>query len=435
MTDGSLGAARAALHAGASCRDILHGHLARLTQSEPAIHAWVTVDRAGAEERAAALDATGGSPGPLQGIPIGIKDIIDVAGLPTAAGSQVTDHSPAAADAPVVARLREAGATILGKTATQEFAYGAVTPGTNNPGDASRIPGGSSGGSAAALAAGHCLGAVGTDTAGSIRIPAALCGVVGLKPRPGILPLEGIIPLAPSFDVVGPMARSVADVTVLWEVLSGRSVGADPVDRLWVAVTPLEYLPDLQPEVAVAYFAALNTLARLTRPPVRAEIPAFGAFDQPRSRILMWEALQVHRSRDWWPARASFYTEETRGYLAFAEEHLDEALVTQARAECAELSAGLRAILEHTDVLVSPTVPIVAPTHAEAARRAEGSPRRPVVMELTRIPGPVNVAGLAALSLPCGTGAGGLPVGLQLIGRDEGVLLRLGAAFEQAAGA
>lgn len=147
----------------------------------------------------------------------------------------------------------------------------------------------------------------------------------------------------------------------------------------------------------------------------------------------MWEALVTHRRRGWWPDRAADYTEETRGYLAWAEEHLDEGLVATARAECDELAAGLRSVLEHTDVLVTPTVPCLAPPHEEASRLQPGSPRRPVVMQLTRIPGPVNVAGLAALTVPCPVPPGALPVGVQFIGRDEETILRLGAAFEPSA--
>jgi aspartyl-tRNA(Asn)/glutamyl-tRNA(Gln) amidotransferase subunit A len=346
----------------------------------------------------------------------------------------VLTGATADADAPVVARLRAAGAVILGKTNTHEFAYGAVTPGTSNPWDVGRIPGGSSGVSAAALAAGHCLGALGSDTAGSIRIPAALCGVVGLKPRPGLVATEGVIPLAPSFDVVGPMARTVEDVALLWEVLSGAPIELGRAGDLRVAFAPMDSLPELEPEVASAYADALDTLRGTAARLGQADIPPFASFDAPRSAVLMWEALQVHRSRGWWPDRAADYTDETRGYLLHAEKNLSPEAVEEARAECRRLAARLVSAFDVADVLVTPTVPCVAPTHAEADQRSAGSPRRPIVMKLTRIPAPVNVAGLAALSLPCGLGAGGLPVGLQLIGREEATVLRLGSAFERAGG-
>jgi aspartyl-tRNA(Asn)/glutamyl-tRNA(Gln) amidotransferase subunit A len=408
----------------AACRD-------RIEQSESAVRAWRACDpdlaRRGVERMHAAEL-------PLWGIPIGIKDMIDVAGMTTTAGSRVLAGTVADADAAVVARLRAAGALILGKTATHEFAYGAVTPGTSNPWDFGRIPGGSSGGSAAALAAGHCLGALGTDTAGSIRIPAALCGVAGLKPRQQLAPMEGVIPLAPSFDVVGPMARTVEDVALLWEALSGTQVELGGAGDLRVVFAPLDALPELEPEVTSAYAGALDALGGIAASLREGDVPVFACFDAPRSAILMWEALQVHRSRGWWPDRAGDYTEETRGYLLHAEKNLSPEAVEAARAECRGLAARLVSVFDDADVLVTPTVPCVAPTHEEAAQRSEGSPRRPIVMKLTRIPAPVNVAGLAALSVPCGLGAGGLPIGLQLIGRDEETVLRLGCAYERVAG-
>lgn len=433
-----LAAARAALTAGTlDPGDLVERCLAAIDESEPTVRAWRYVDRDGARGAAAALDPADRAGLPLWGIPVGIKDMIDVAGMPTTAASRVLAGSAAALeDAPAVARLRAAGAVILGKTATQEFAYGAVTPGTSNPWDARRIAGGSSGGSAAALASGHCLAAIGTDTAGSIRIPAALCGVVGLKPRPGLVPTDGVIPLAPSFDVVGPMGRSVEDVAVVWEVLSGRPltrpVGEGGVRDLWVAAAPFSALPEMERDVEAAYLDAVAVCGRLTRAPLRAPIPPFAEFDAPRRTVLMWEALHVHRARGWWPARAEEYTEETRSYLSHAEDHLTLEAVEAARAECARLGGLLSAACEQA-VVLSPTVPCEAPTHSEAAARDPSQPRRPIVATLTRIPGPVNAAGLAALSLPCGSTTNGLPLGLQLIGRDEETLLRLGAAFERVA--
>ena len=408
----------------AACRD-------RIEQSEAELGAWRTWDPGAAEAEASRMDAARRDELPLWGIPLGIKEIIDVAGVPTTANSRVLAGTVPHADAPVVARLRAAGALILGKTATHEFACGTVTPGTSNPWDLRRIPGGSSGGSAAALAAGHCLGALGTDTAGSIRIPAALCGVVGLKPRPGLVPTEGVIPLAPSFDVVGPIARTVVDVALLWEVLSGSPVELGGAGGLRVAFAPLDALPELEPEVASAYALALETLGGIAASVREADVASFASFDLPRGVILMSEALQVHRSRGWWPARAVDYSEETHHYLRFAEKNLSPGAVEAARAECRSLADRLVSVFDGADVLVTPTAPCVAPTHEEAANPAEGRPRRPITIKLTRIPGPVNVAGLAALSVPCEVRAGALPIGLQLIGRDEETLLKLGAAYER----
>lgn len=416
-----------------SPKQAIAGSLATIDTSEPTVRAWIHVDRDGARSQAADLEAAGPAGRRLWGLPVGVKDIIDVAGMPTTAASRVFAGNVALTDAPVVARLRDAGAIVLGKTNTQEFAYGVVSAPTTNPRDASRIPGGSSGGSAAAIAAGQCWGALGTDTAGSIRIPAALCGVVGLKPRPGLVPMDGIIPLAPSFDVVGPMAATVAGVARLWEAMSGTQAALGDAGVLRVVYAPSTALPPLEPEVAVAYAQALQALRSIAAGVREAHVPAFARFDGPRATVLTWEALQVHRARGWWPDRAEEYTEETRNNLRRAAARLSPDDVAEARARCAGLAARLAASLDGADVLVTPTVPCVAPTHEEAAERGEDSPRRPVVMKLTRIPGPVNVAGLAALSVPCGFGAAGLPVGLQLIGRDEETILRLGAAYERLA--
>jgi aspartyl-tRNA(Asn)/glutamyl-tRNA(Gln) amidotransferase subunit A len=435
--------ARSALASGAlSPADLLESCLAAIDASEATLRAWRLVDRSGARRQVRALDPAQRGALPLWGIPVGVKDIVDVAGLPTTAASGVLAGAPpASTDAPVVRRLREAGAVILGKTNTQEFAYGVVSAPTANPWDPRRIPGGSSGGSAAALAAGHCLAALGTDTAGSIRIPSALCGVAGLKPRPGIVPVDGVIPLAPSLDAVGPMARTVADLALLWAVLDPPGAGSaglsgaagTALEGLTIAAAPFSALPAMEPDVEAAYLDAVAVLGRLGNAPGRATLPAFADFDAPRRTVLLWEALQVHRARGWWPARAERYSEETRSYLEYAEVSIGEEQVAAARAGCERLAAGLRAATERAIVL-TPTVPCAAPTHGEAAARDPGQPRRPIVGQLTRIPGPVNVAGLAALSVPCGLTTAGLPVGLQLIGRDEAVLLRVAAAFEEAAG-
>lgn len=197
--------------------------LERAQSWEPVIGAFVRLEpeRAMGEARALTEElARGGRRGPLHGVPLAIKDVIDVHGWPTTASSRVPDARPARDDAPVVRRLRAGGAVLVGKTNTQEFAYGVTTPGTRNPWDPERIPGGSSGGSAASVAVRGCLGALGTDTAGSVRIPAALCGVSGLKPSRGAVPMEGIVPLAPSMDVCGPMAGTASDVALLWEVMT-----------------------------------------------------------------------------------------------------------------------------------------------------------------------------------------------------------------------
>ncbi|HEY8199899.1 MAG TPA: amidase [Actinomycetota bacterium] len=410
--------------------ELLDCCIGSLEATEERIRAWVTLDVDRAHDQARQLGSRPPDDAPLWGIPVGIKDIVDVAGLPTTAASRILAGNVAPADAPAVRCLRAAGAVVIGKTNTQEFAYGCVSPPTTNPWDAGRIPGGSSGGSAAAVVAGHCLGALGSDTAGSIRIPSALCGACGLKPRPGIVPADGVIPLAPTFDAVGPIARTVGDLGLLWGALTGRLVRLGGLLPR-VVVAPESVLPELDPGVATAFYEAVRILDALA-PSVRpATIPPFGAFDGPRSTVLMWEAMQVHRARGWWPARAAEYTDETREYLAYTDRTGSREATEAARRECERLGGLLASAIGEDEVLATPTVPCEAPTHAQAASKEEGSPRRPVVRDLTRIPGPVNVAGLAGLSVPCGFTPGGLPAGLHLVGKDEETLLRLGLAYER----
>jgi aspartyl-tRNA(Asn)/glutamyl-tRNA(Gln) amidotransferase subunit A len=213
-----------AIRAGkATCAEVLNHCLVRVDAREPEIRAWVVLDREAAHDQARALDAelaAGRCRGPLHGIPVGIKDIIDVAGLPTAAGFGPWRDRRAEADAPLVRALRDAGAVILGKTATTQFAW-VDPPPTRNPWDPGRTPGGSSSGSAAAVASGMCLGALGTQTGGSIIRPASFCGVCGLKPSKGRLGVGGIVPFAPSLDHPGPIARSTRDLALLLRDLDG----------------------------------------------------------------------------------------------------------------------------------------------------------------------------------------------------------------------
>lgn len=418
---------------------LLEDCLARVDESEGAIKAWNSLDRDAAMIEAHRIARTPYS-GPLWGVPIAIKDIVDVRGFPTTASSKVLSDRVVSADAPLVARLRDAGAVILGKTNTQEFAYGCVTPPTTNPWNPGRIPGGSSGGSAAAVAAGHCPVAIGTDTAGSIRIPSALCGVAGLKTRRETLPMDGIIPLAPTLDAAGPIARTPEDLALVWEAL-GEKIGEQLGFRIGVPAE--EVFPDLDPDVRRTYAEALEVLGGLAENTAGVSLPSFHDFDFPRSAVLMVEALEVHREAGWWPSSADLYTEETRSYLEYAERMfattegsgLDRYPIYHSSLEtCRELGSRWNEAAATVDAIVTPALPRAAPTHEEAAEVDEGSPRRPVVIDLTRLPAPANVAGLAAVSVPAGLSRDGLPVGIQLVGREEGRLLEIAAAFDREAG-
>ena len=399
--------------------------------SEPVVRAFLSLDATEALDQARALTdeiARTGLRSPLHGIPLGIKDLIDVSGLPTTAASRVLQDNIATSDAPVVGRLRSAGTVVLGKTNTQEFAYGVVSRPTSNPWNIDRIPGGSSGGSAAAVAAGMCLGALGTDTAGSIRIPAALCGVSGLRPRSESVSLEGVIPLSPSLDACGPIAHDVADLGLLWGVLRGGS-GTARTEGLRIAYPrDIADLLEIDPEVQAAFEGAIGSMADGVDLCEAVDLPTFKEWDFPRAVPLMVEALLVHQEAGWYPEQADDYTPETRQSLRYAEE-LPATLLMKSQRTVASLVRRWLAVLEDHDVLALPTTPNAAPSIAETEARDEGH-RTPVARNLTRICGPVNCCNLASVSVPCGFTVGGLPIGMQLIATDEDTALRAGAAYQ-----
>lgn len=403
--------------------------LQRAVALEDSIRAFITLDPNGALEQARAAAATAAR-GPLHGIPIAIKDLIDVSGVPTTAASRFLRDNIAAVDAPVVARLRAAGAVLVGKTNTQEFAYGVVTPPTRNPWDLDRIPGGSSGGSAAAVVSGMCLGALGTDTAGSVRIPAALCGGTGLKTAPGSLPLDGIIPLAPSLDVCGPLTRSAADCDLMWSALSGGETGhPPPAESISVAAphSPLD-IGEMDDDVVRLVEAMIEALVAAGARRRNVVIPHLKEWDRPRSLPLMTEALVVHKQAGWYPKHAAEYDPDTRAAFEYAERIAAADLVAAYRS-LEDLTGRLMAAFDDADVLVLPTTPVPAPTVAEAGGRDDGY-RPPVTRSLTRICGPVNWCRLAAISVPCGLTEGGLPVGAQIIGRDERTVLDVALLYQ-----
>jgi aspartyl-tRNA(Asn)/glutamyl-tRNA(Gln) amidotransferase subunit A len=420
-------ASRALADGNASSLELVRSCLARIDSLEEALLAWVTVDGEGALAAAAALDEEPPR-GPLHGIPVAVKDIIDVEGLPTTASSRVLAGNVAASDALVVARLRAAGAVMLGKTTTHEFADGVVCPPTRNPWDTGRIPGGSSGGSAVALAARMCPAALGTDTAGSIRIPAALCGVSGLVPTRGAVPSDGIVPLSWSLDVCGPMARSARDLGLLWNAIAGPAPAWPDPTSLTVAI-PARPVVDVDPSVESAVVAATDVLvgAGLTRRDV--VLRRFEEWDRPRGLVLAVEALAAHREAGWYPDRAHLYTEETVRGLRYSETISGERFVT-ARRRLDELVTEFLDALQGADLLLLPGAPRAALAHEEAAI-VEGDRRPPAVDELVRLNGPINACGLASIALPCGFDDHVLPLGAQLVARDEVAALAAGALFQE----
>ena len=366
--------------------------------------------------------------GPLAGRPVGVKDIIAVAGVPTRCGSPASDPRPAVADAILVRRLREAAAEVFATTQCLEYAAGFAHPevgDTRNPRDPSRTSGGSSGGSAALVAAQVCDLALGTDTGGSVRIPAAYCGVVGLKPSYGLLPLDGVFPLSPSCDHAGTLTATVADAADLLAVLagpdpSGPSGPSAPVTfTVGVLVAQLED-PSVTPAVRDAIRAALAALAAAGCRITELTAPWLGqlaAWDDVLAVIVSREAYLVHKDRD-----TSRYADGTRALLAFGAA-VSDTRYAAALDRRAELTAAVEASLARVDVLAGPTVGYQAPEQDPPFGAGDDNGE-------SRFTGPYNLTGHPAVSLP--VPAAGLPAGLQLAGRRgaDAALLRVAAAAE-----
>ncbi len=424
---GVVEAARLVRDGEASSAELVEAALARIEALDGRLGAFVTVLAGEARAEAAARDAQrrrGEALGPLHGVPLAVKDLVDVAGAVTGAGSPKLAGNLAARDAEVVARLRAAGAVLVGKTRTHEFAYGVLTPGTVNPWDATRIAGGSSGGSAAAVAAGLVPGAVGSDTAGSIRIPAACCGVVGFKPTWGAVPAGGVWPLAWSCDHVGPIAGDVADTALLYSVMAGnppptagaagRSNGDPP--RLGRLVG--EQLGPVEPAVTAAVDRLCDRLGERGAQIDEVELP-LGAARAAVAAMVLPEAAAAH-------ARLLAETGED-GYGA----RMLAALRLGQSALAGEYLAGLRyrgrfaalveALLVERDALLLPTLPCVAPETGRAAVTIAGATTG-TQAALTALPGPFNCSGSPVVSLPIALvpAGAGLPVAASLVGRIGG---------------
>lgn len=434
--------------------------LGRIERLNPQLNAYLTLtaEQALAEARRMEKELFGSRGlrrrrGPLHGIPISLKDNIWTRGVRTTAGSKVLRDFLPSDDATVVRRLRRAGAILLGKTNLHEFAYGVTTNNphfgaTRNPWDTARIPGGSSGGSAAAVAAGLCFASLGSDTGGSIRIPAALCGIVGLKPSFGRVSCHGVVPLCPSFDHVGPLARTVADVAILLGAIAGRderdettlrvpvpdyraALGKPP--RKFRLGRPRHYFWEkLDPEVRRVAEAAARSFEPLGGVIEEVSLPHLAGSVEPSIQIALAEARHFHESAGYFPARAADYGEEVRKRLEAGAEvrAVDYLKALEARKA---LRADFEAAFTHVDAILSPTVPVAAPRIGEE-RVGSGSEEEAVRSALLRLNRPANLTGLPAISVPCGFTRAGLPVGLQLIGRglDETTLLRIACAYERA---
>jgi len=381
---------------------LLEACLQRIAATDDAVHAWVSVDEAGA--RATARERTeearaGHRRGPLHGIPVAIKDIFHVAGMTTTCGAAPAFHTAATADATSVARLRAAGAVVLGKVHTTEFAYFEPGP-TRNPWNPAHTPGGSSSGSAAAVGARMAPLALGSQTVGSVLRPAAYCGVVGFKGTYDLIPTEGVVPLAWSFDHVGVFARRVADVALALDVLAARPLGAPAISAPRLAVAE-ELLERATPEVTALIRATVDRFARagatvheVTLPPSFAGVHAAG-----RS-VLEVEAAAYHE--ELYRAHAAQYRPRTRELIASG---LTRPAVAYARAQRARLAfrRDVMPLLAEHDALLSPTAPSPAPEGLGAT----GDPW---------FCAPWSFAGVPAVSLPIGVSSLGLPHAVQLVG-------------------
>lgn len=432
--------------------------LARIARANPLLNAFVTVAAESALAEAARAEreiSRRRYRGPLHGIPVALKDNIATRGLRTTAGAGFLAGNVPERDASVVTKLRRAGAVILGKTNLHEFAYGVTTTNphygtTRNPWDTGRIAGGSSAGSAVALAAGLAPAALGSDTGGSIRIPAAVCGVMGLKPTFGRVSCAGVVPLSPTLDHVGPMARTAADLAILLGVIAGYDAG-DPASvrkpvpdfaaqarrplRRWRLGRPREFYFDrLDCEVRRIVETAIAGLAELGAEVREVSIPAVMDSARPGNAIALAEATHFHRRQGWYPARADEYGEDVRSRLELGER-VTAVEYLEALAERRRIRGEFDRALESADALVVPTVPVAAPRLGEEEVVIDGKPE-PVRAALLRLNRPANLTGHPAVSVPCGFTREGLPVGLQLIGRawEEGRLLAVIRAYELAAG-
>jgi aspartyl-tRNA(Asn)/glutamyl-tRNA(Gln) amidotransferase subunit A len=434
--------------------EVVDAVLARIEATEPVLNSFITLlpDQARAAARQAEEEIRGGNyRGPLHGIPFGLKDLFNTAGVRTTSGSRIFDTFVPEQDCTVAARFHRAGAILLGKLNMHQFAYGPTGENPDyghmhNPWDPELITGGSSGGSGSATAAGQCTITTGSDTGGSIRIPAALCGVVGLKPTYGLVSRHGLTPLSWSLDHPGPIVRTVEDAALTMNVIAGH----DPMDVASAKVdvpdyttaltgdvrglrigVPKEYLEaPLDPQVSQAVRDAVSLLETMGAVVTEVAFPMFNQSQAISSTILMAEAAACFRDllatdggSMYPPVRLRFEA----GLFVSAADYLR---AQQARSM---FDRQARQLLERVDLLAGPTEPVTAPkllaTKVQAGEHTVGT-----VAALTQYTRPYNITGFPAISIPCGFSDSGLPYSLQLAGRpfDELTVLRAAHAYEQA---
>jgi aspartyl-tRNA(Asn)/glutamyl-tRNA(Gln) amidotransferase subunit A len=422
--------------------------LDRIEQLSPSLGAFITVtgEAAMTTARTAEIEiAAGRWRGPLHGVPIALKDLIDTAGVRTTSGSALHKDRVPDADAEVVRKLKEAGAVIVGKNNLHEFAYGGSSLvsyfcDVHNPWDLSRIAGGSSGGSAAAVAAGLCYAAIGTDTAGSIREPASLCGCVGIKPTYGRVSSRGIIPLSASLDHIGPLTASVADAAIMLQAIAGydaddvtscdvpvgdySSAVSEGAKTLRVGVARSYFFDDLDPETAAVVEEAVVVIKTLVSEVREIELKV------PTDRTLQAAESYAYHQEHVAKTPELFQAETLRRIRS--GENVSTAEYIQQLRELAEVRRNIVDVFANVDLIVTPTTPMSAPAIQDLKMNPDAL--RPAELKLLRNTRPFNVWGLPAISVPCGFTKTGLPIALQIAGphwREDSVL-RLAFAYEQA---
>jgi len=428
--------------------------LNRIDKYNPSINAFITVTRDQALATAREMEAeqkSGKLRGPLHGIPIALKDNIDTAGTRTTAASGVFKDRVPTEDAEVVVRLKKAGAILLGKLNLHEFALGGTSAVTffgpvHNPWALDHVPGGSSGGSAAAIAADLCIGTLGTDTGGSIRIPASLCGIVGFKPTYGRVSNRGVIPMSWTLDHVGPMCKSVEDAALMLSVIAGYDPAeptsvdtpvADyarairtPTSKLRVGVPRAPFFDNLNPEVAKAVEAAIDVLRKLVANVKDVQVPATGNIAD------VWNPEIYAYHAPWITKTPELYQQATRNLIQRGDDG-KSAAYAQARHQVDVVRREIKNVFANVDVLVTPTqrgvAQLIVPQQpaANAARggAAGGAGGGGLVNT-----GAFDIYGLPTISIPCGFSASGLPIGLQISGAHfaESTVIALAHAYEQA---
>ncbi len=434
--------------------ELTQAALLRIEKLNPQLNAFITitVERALRDAKVAERELRRRQyRGLLHGIPITLKDNIWTRGLRTTAGSKILKDFVPASDAEVAKRLWNAGAVLLGKTNLHEFAYGITTENphygaTRNPWNTERIPGGSSGGSAAAVAAGMAFASVGTDTGGSIRIPSALCSIVGLKPTFGRVSCNGIVPLAATLDHAGPIARTVTDVAILLDAIAMkqgpegafhralRTGGRTKKPRTKVRLGwPREYFFErVDEEVKHAMEKTAQEFEKMGARIEEVSLPRIEDSVEPSTQIALAEALEYHESQGYFPARAADYGEDVRKRLEMgsAIRAVDYLKAQQARERVRE---DFRVAFERVDAILAPSTPMTAPRLGQDTVKI-GREVESVRGALVRMNRPANFTGFPAISVPCGFSRRGLPIGMALHGPEwgEAKLLRIAFAYEQA---